>query len=200
MVPLCDDSSSILLMYASFDQTPRRSLLATRGRFFFFSASAFLLGHYVAHLGVIPLLYWFVTLPGTFLHELAHYVMALLLNGQPSGFSILPTWENGSMASLGHVLSVPTWYNAAPVSLAPLLLFPLTLFFVWRAAYSTQATHTLAWLYFGVCAWSSCVPSSQDFSVAWSYPLSFLFAFVLLFGVFKLAWRFHVKQFNGLTR
>lgn len=37
--------------------------------------------------------YALVTLPGTFMHELAHYCAALVSDGHPSGFSIIPTGD-----------------------------------------------------------------------------------------------------------
>jgi hypothetical protein len=160
--------------------------------FLSFSFLTFLFGHYVAHTIQTPLLYWFVTLPGTIFHEGAHYLSALLLNGQPTTFSIFPTWENGSIATLGHVVSHPNWYNAAIVGLSPLLLLPLALFFAWLAATQMTVRKRILFLYFASCAWAACLPSPQDVSIAMSYPVSLLFAALLFVAVGGLS--FHLLR------
>ena len=83
-----------------------------------------LIAHYLESAAGSIKLYAVVTLPGTFLHELAHYVAAATLNGHPGNFNLVP---NGN--TLGSVTFRPNWYNAATVGLAPLLLAPLTVFF-----------------------------------------------------------------------
>ena len=66
-----------------------------------------------------------LSLPGTIAHELAHFVVGLLLRAKPRGFSIWPraqgdTWRLGSV-SFGNIGLL----NGAFVALAPLLLLPI---------------------------------------------------------------------------
>jgi hypothetical protein len=66
-----------------------------------------------------------LSLPGTIAHELAHFVVGLLLLAKPRGFSVWPrahghTWRLGSV-SFGHIGLL----NGAFVALAPLLLLPI---------------------------------------------------------------------------
>lgn len=66
-----------------------------------------------------------VSLPGTWLHEVAHWITGLLLGAKPVSFSLWPrkdehTWVLGSVG----FQRMNIW-NAAPVALAPLMLFGL---------------------------------------------------------------------------
>jgi hypothetical protein len=66
-----------------------------------------------------------LSLPGTIAHELAHFVVGLLLLAKPRGFSIWPraqghSWRLGSV-SFGNIGLL----NGALVALAPLLLLPI---------------------------------------------------------------------------
>ena len=49
--------------------------------------------------GIVALLY----LPGTLVHEVSHYLVALVLNMHPSDLRLIPLVENGGI-KLGHVL------------------------------------------------------------------------------------------------
>lgn len=56
-------------------------------------------------------------LPGTFLHELLHFLVGAIMNARPSSFSIIP-----NRVKLGSVTFTNIrWYNAVPAALAPLL-------------------------------------------------------------------------------
>lgn len=118
--------------------------------------------------------YALVTVPGTFMHELMHWVAAAVTQGHPHGFSIIPSGD-----TLGHVLVHPNWYNAAIIGLAPLLLAPLTLFVMVIAARSGPLKLTL-FSYFAACCWAACIPSSADFAIAASYPTSWLFGALMV--------------------
>jgi hypothetical protein len=66
-----------------------------------------------------------LSLPGTFAHEFAHFIVGLLLDAKPHGFSIWPRrhgkgWMLGSVAFRNLGL-----FNGAFVTLAPLLLLPV---------------------------------------------------------------------------
>jgi hypothetical protein len=145
-------------------------------RFAVFFAVTLFIGQYLTRIQGPTMVYWAVTLPGTFFHELAHYTAALFTQGNPTGLSIWPTWDaNGNMATMGHVYVHDNWYNAAFTSLAPLLLAPITVLFVARAAVAKGFIKPFLYAYFAACAWASCIPSPQDFSLA-MVPSSWPFA------------------------
>lgn len=119
-------------------------------------------------------LYALVTVPGTALHELAHYTAALFTEGHPSGFSLIP--QGGS---LGRVYVRPNWYNAALIGLAPLLLAPLT-FLLMALAARAKLIGMVALSYVAACSWAACIPSSADLRIAASAPSSWPFALLML--------------------
>lgn len=136
-------------------------------------------GQGLTHLVAWPWLYWAVSLPGTFLHECAHWLFALMLMGDPAGFSIFPTHRDGVMQSLGHVGFRPNWYNAATIALSPLLLGFL-------GAYLVTLASTRRWRmaiplgYAAACCFASMLPSAADWSIAVTRPLSFLLMVIVL--------------------
>lgn len=135
------------------------------------------------------IMYAITTLPGTFLHESMHYIMAVFLNGSPPTFSVLPTFDmNGNMLTMGHITYHPNWYNAAIVGMAPLLLAPMTAFFVALAARTMNPLKVLGWCYLAACAWQSCRPSDADFDTN-GYPGSWLFAVPFLLASFYVTYR-----------
>ena len=107
-----------------------------------------------------------ITLFGTFVHELCHFIVALILNGKPIWFSIIPRRE-GNMLVKGHVVCANiTYYNALPIGLAPLLgLFPLLLLDVRGGFLECFLFITLA---------MSILPSSQDIRVVFTQPMGLL--------------------------
>jgi hypothetical protein len=110
-------------------------------------------------------LYALVALPGTLMHELAHFVVALLLRAQPEFPSLVPTrvqggWRMGSVAFRAGPV------RAAPIALAPLLLLPLAWW--WTVAIMPRAD----WPLLAAAAWiagallSACLPSPTDLRLA----------------------------------
>lgn len=130
--------------------------------------------------------YALVTLPGTFAHELMHYLAALLTDGRPHGFSLIPSGN-----TLGSVQVYVNWYNAALIGLAPLLLAPLTLLIVAIAAKAKSLIKMLALSYVAACCWVACIPSAADLSIAASTPSSWPFGLFMLaltaWGTFRLS-------------
>lgn len=135
----------------------------------------FMIAQYLNQTAHSLLLFSAVTLPGTFLHELAHYLSALVMNGNPGNFNLIPSGD-----TLGSVTFYPNWYNAASVAMAPFLLAPLTAFFALIAAKASSIQQTLLGSYFAACSWVACTPSPQDFSIALSVPTSWPFAALFL--------------------
>ena len=114
-----------------------------------------------------------LVLPGTICHELSHFLMGLLLNGQPHGFSVWPR-RVGRVYLLGSVaLGNPRWYNVFFIGLAPLLLLPLAyLGLRWRLAqhpvfdaWEAGAVFLIANLVF------ASIPSGQDLRIAARSPI-----------------------------
>ncbi|RME61061.1 hypothetical protein D6779_00770 [Candidatus Parcubacteria bacterium] len=117
-------------------------------------------------------------LPGTFLHELSHFIAAMLLNGKPTRFSLWPKRE-GDRITLGTVTaSNITWYNAIPVALAP---FSLSFIALWLPSSGLipwiSSTHPIALAGVAIAQGyiaHSGVPSSQDWKVFLQNPFSIL--------------------------
>ncbi len=73
-------------------------------------------------------LFFYAAFLSILMHELAHFLVALVTNGKPRGLSVVPE-QRGNAVVLGQVLSANTrWYNGTLIALAPL--------FLWAFAYS----------------------------------------------------------------
>ena len=130
-----------------------------------------------------------LALPGTFCHELCHWVVGKVLNGQPVHFTVIPRRE-GRGYVLGSVGFVNLrWYNAFFVGMAPLLLLPAAyLLFLWRLGArpvlgwpEAAMVFLLASLVFGA------IPSVQDLRIAGRWPLGWL---LLAGGLFWVWWSY----------
>jgi len=109
--------------------------------------------------------YALIVLPGTLVHELAHFVVAFVLGARPSFPSIVPSrtehgWRLGSVAfRVGYA-------RALPIGLAPLLLAPLALW--WAGSF----LHPASWPLYGLHVWivaallTASLPSTTDFKLA----------------------------------
>jgi len=111
-------------------------------------------------------LFWVLAWPGTVVHEVCHWAVGFLLGARPIEFSVLPQPRETGGRTHGYVeFANISWFNAAPVGLAPLL--GLVLAFV----LSAHLTWHLTWSNF--LLWWACVslfcqswPSTQDWRVA----------------------------------
>lgn len=161
-----------------------------RAKFLCFTGLTCFIGHGLTLIQGPTLIYWAVVLPGIFLHELMHWIMAYILLGNPDTFSVIPEFDNlGQMLSLGHVTASINWFNAASIGLAPLLLVPITLLCIIWAAKTRNIAMSIAWSYFAACAWASCVPSSQDFSIALAVYTSWPLALLIIGSTFFVSYR-----------
>lgn len=127
------------------------------------------------------LLYALLALPGTFLHEMSHWLVAALLGGKPSSLTIVPTrtergWRLGSVA-IRHV----RWFNALPIGCAPLVLAPVAVVALVQAT-RWPIEHWAHWavLYVAAAAALACLPSLADWKIVLSRPLGLLFYAALL--------------------
>jgi len=120
-----------------------------------------------------------VNIPGTFLHEMSHFLVGLFLNAYPTRFDLFPKKRDGFyvMGSVGF--RNIQFYNAVPASLAPLLLLIVGYYFNnwFFSNVKINYLNYISYVLLQTIIIENAVPSSTDFKVAFSYPLS-----VLLYG------------------
>ena len=107
-----------------------------------------------------------VALPGTFAHELAHFIIGLILRARPCGFSLWPR-RNGKAWRLGAVTFRHVGIlNGAFIALAPLLLLPLGwLSLMYLSVPAWANGHWVSWLgagYLTATLFYACTPSFTD--------------------------------------
>ena len=134
------------------------------------------------------LLYALLAWPGTLLHELSHWLVALVLGGQPASLSIVPVrTERGWRLGAVGIRRVRGW-NALPIGCAPLLLAPLAVFaFVHARRVDASSWVHGALLYVATSAAVSCLPSLADWKLVWSRPLGSI-AYAVLAVAAGYAW------------
>ncbi len=131
----------------------------------------------------------FLGLPGTVVHETAHWLAALFLGARPGLISVIPQERDGYLVR-GYVrVHRLGWFSTAPVALAPL---PCGLAAAWlafdQAIASEVALGQIGWGFLaGSFTWA-CLPSEADLRLALSKPLGF----VPLCGVGYLGWMLFV--------
>lgn len=121
------------------------------------------------HLGRrIGPLFFVAAFPATLVHELAHLLIGLLTNGQPSGLRLWPR-----KSERGYVLGSVTcrnirWYNGLLIGLAPLLLLPLAItLLLWRLQPPLLPLMDEAlWIYAIASLVYASLPSWQDLRIA----------------------------------
>jgi len=107
-----------------------------------------------------------ISLPGTWLHEISHLLVGILLFAKPASFSIWPKRE-GKQWVLGSVgfTNLNVW-NAVFVALAPLSLLGIAwgVFQFWMMPAFNSANY-LSWIAAGYavsCCMFSAIPSTTD--------------------------------------
>lgn len=145
--------------------------------------------HTLAYLGAMAAVLWLMNqarrsfwllsllaLPGTFCHEVCHWVTGRLMNGQPVRFTVIPHREGrGYVLGSVHFANL-RWYNAFFVGLAPLVMLPMAYcLFLWRLGArpaigwpEAAMVFLLANLVFG------SIPSRQDVRIAARSPIGWL--------------------------
>ena len=131
-------------------------------------------------------IYALVALPGTALHELSHFFVALLLGGKPAFPSLLPQRTERGWR-LGHVAFRGGYLRSMFVGVAPLLLAPLAWW--WAQAMLAPAPMPLYLLHAWIVAalLQACLPSREDWKLALPalallVPLALLLAWYLQRG------------------
>lgn len=113
--------------------------------------------------GMLP--YAIFALPGTALHEAAHWITAKALFASPTFPSLIPNRTEGYWR-LGSVNCAATWLNVVPIAMAPFALIPLSFIYAAYVMHQQQG-----WSY-ALSAWitgtalQAGFPSSQDWKVA----------------------------------
>ena len=114
---------------------------------------------------------WIANLIGTFFHELAHLFVSVFMLGKPTKVSLLPSKQENGKYILGYVESSNIkWYNAFPISMAPLLLLILAFYFdKYYFEYIEENIYTyIVYIFITVTLLENAIPSAQDFKVAFS--------------------------------
>lgn len=111
-------------------------------------------------------LFWVLVWPGTVVHELLHFVVGLVLLAKPCTFSVLPKppTENGQVLGGVEFLNI-TWWNAFPISIAPMLGIPIAIIAMSELPFTPTITGFIgAWVIASILemAW----PSDVDFESA----------------------------------
>lgn len=127
--------------------------------------------------------YALVALPGTLAHELAHFLVALVLGARPSFPSLVPirtgrSWRLGSVTfRVGHA-------RALPIALAPLVLLPLALW--WAGSFLRTASWPLYCMHVWIIA--ALVTASLPSAADWKLALPALLVVGLIAGLALIAW------------
>ena len=127
-----------------------------------------------------------VNIPGTFLHEMSHFLVGFFLNAYPTSFNLLPKKEgdNYVMGSVGF--RNVRFYNAVPAALAPMFLLVVGYHFNQWFFSNIKITYVsyISYVLLQTIIIENAVPSSTDFKVAFSNPLSVLmYGFIFTFAV-----------------
>ena len=130
-----------------------------------------------------------INIPGTFLHELMHYMIGSILNAHPTKFTIFP--KRGIEG--GYVMGSVTFrnlsfYNAVPASMAPLLLLPIG-FYLNRHFLPTihpSFFNYMLYVLLQTIIIENAIPSRADFRIAFNYLSGMLIYGVLLVAILLL--------------
>lgn len=118
---------------------------------------------------------FFLRFPGTFAHELCHYLTALLTGARPQRIDLIVRKQADGSYELGSVDFCPRWYNGAVVALAPFLLLGAIVLLVYQASAWPWHAQLVAGFLEG-SLWFGAWPSITDWHVAWRYPALLLLA------------------------
>lgn len=140
-------------------------------------------------------LVFFAYFATVFFHELSHFIVSLLTNGKPSKINLIPSktilvtedekeyvfWTLGSCESTNY-----KFYNAALISLAPLLLI-FVAYFIFIKYFEIFPTYTfqnyICFYSLFYCLISNSIPSYEDLKLAFS-KYSFIFYTFVFFIIY----------------
>jgi hypothetical protein len=124
--------------------------------------------------------FFLVAFPGVVLHEVSHFVIAVVLRGAPEPINLAPRKSADGTWVLGSVTFYPSWWNAGFIALAPLYVLPLLGWGIYCALHDGSLAEMLLGGYLLACLAWGMHPSRADWSIALSRPLGTL---VVLGGV-----------------
>lgn len=139
---------------------------------------------------------WIIYLFGTFFHELAHFSVGLMTFAFPYKISIIPIQSEDKQGYLmGHVKFINLkYYNVFVVSLAPLILIPISYFIYGNffTYFSDTIINFFIYIYIIVSLLFSSIPSNIDFKniVKGNIVANVLFGIITLTLLFFLKNRF----------
>lgn len=126
-----------------------------------------------------------ICVPGTFFHELMHYITALILRAGPSNFSIIPKKYEDRIVYGSVVLSNLNIVNAAPVAMAPFLLAPLAYLSLKEGSFFVLNEYgpigLLIFSFLNANVLLACIPSVEDFKISF---VSLIFYMVIGLAIF----------------
>ena len=137
---------------------------------------------------------WIVFLIGTIFHELAHFFVSLITFGKPTWFSILPSKSVDAAGNIGYTLGYVKsenvrWFNVFFISMAPLLLLPLS-FFVYQyffTYFQPNLPNFILYIFLLVSLIVSSIPSKIDFLrvIQIKFPLNLILPILIAIFLYK---------------
>jgi hypothetical protein len=117
--------------------------------------------------------FWIFAWPGTIMHEALHWTVGKVMRANPVSFNVLPKKDSNMIGSVNFTNI--TWFNCVPVTMAPLLGFPLAYILygyipivdIW-----TIKGILLIWVFSAMLA--SSWPSYIDFKLSTRHPEGWL--------------------------
>lgn len=125
---------------------------------------------------------WWIVWPGTVVHEVMHTLMGIVLQANPSNFSVMPQKSiPGVPRVIGSVsFNNMHWFNTAPIALAPLFIIPVVVMYAQHLHFSqTWQSMTIAFLLANVL--SQSIPSPTDIQILKSRPGGVVFWITVVF-------------------
>ncbi|WP_130471589.1 hypothetical protein [Candidatus Magnetaquicoccus inordinatus] len=134
-----------------------------------------------------------VNFVGVVFHELAHYVIALILGGQPKRFSVWPKRTAEGFLFGQVVCARINAFNALPIGIAPLSLLPLAWLIHRKFYLYLQPTpwNYAVYLFLMVVVIENALPSSADWRLVRQFPVG-LFGWIAVLTSGVLAWQRHL--------
>lgn len=135
----------------------------------------------------IKFIYFIFVLPGTFMHELAHLIIAFFTNGKPYSFSLIPKKQKDGY-TLGSVeVSNITFYNAIFIAFAPLLNIYLAYLVYLNFNFTNDLINkeNYIYAYFIFNLLNSSIPSEADFKVTLKKPSSYIFILIVSYIIYE---------------
>jgi hypothetical protein len=134
-----------------------------------YQAPAIVMGLLVAALIPYPPLRAIFVLPGTFVHELLHFIVGQLLNAKPVSFSVWPKRVGPSTWAMGSVVFANVrWYNGAAIGLAPLFAPAAAIWLAPDASTWKVSVADLKYWALAAPVFAMCLPSWADIRICFA--------------------------------